>query len=149
MKKTLHLNNNNIAAFAVLYSRRRRFDTKSNVVARRRESRTTARAALAEVVEPATQLHARANTHARLTHTSRRCMHCAVRADARTLQLPSQVPPSLYVPLPSRRFARALASSPVPLSAYLFSPHTHRTRIRGVIAVIDFPPRLSASPLYP
>lgn len=50
--------------------------------------RTAAWAALAEVVEPATQLHARANTSAYLTHTSRRCMHCAVHADARTTPLP-------------------------------------------------------------
>lgn len=53
----------------------------------KRRVRTAARAALAEVVEPATQLHARTNTTAYLTHTSRRCMHCAVHADARTIPL--------------------------------------------------------------
>lgn len=53
----------------------------------KRRVRTAARAALAEVVEPATQLHARTNTTVFLTHTSRRCMHCAVHADARTIPL--------------------------------------------------------------
>lgn len=97
---------------------------------------------MAEVVEPATQLHAHANTHARLTHTSRRCMHCAVRADARTLQ-----PPSLY---PCRfALARALV---VPRPTFRLSLPSHadshaasHARTRIVIAVIDFPPTFGLS----
>jgi len=119
IKKTIRRSNNNIAAFAVLPTARpaarRRFDTRSNAVAKRRGSRTTARAALAEVVEPATQLHARANTHARLTHTSRRCMHCAVRADARTLQLPSLYPAAS--PLRTRARTRRPPSHFPPVSS--------------------------------
>lgn len=81
----------------MFYERARRFSWMFTAAQERRRSkenrrrnrdrsglRTSARAALAEVVEPATQLHARANTNAFLTHTSRRCMHCALHADART-----------------------------------------------------------------
>lgn len=66
----------------------------------KRRVRTAARAALAEVVEPATQLHARTNTTAYLTHTSRRCMHCAVHADARTIPLLFSPFANYFVPPP-------------------------------------------------
>lgn len=89
-----------------------------------RRVRTAARAALAEVVEPATQLHARANTNAFLTHTSRRCMHCAVHADARNSpsSLPS-LPATLLVFTPSRSVL-PLHPYHLSLSSPLFFPPT-------------------------
>jgi len=97
---------------------------------RGQRSRTTARAALAEVVEPATQLHARANTRARSSPTplggACTVVRCApMRARCSSL---SGAPAAATL----LAGARTRSSSPVvPLSACLFhharllAPRTH------------------------
>lgn len=113
--------------------------------------RTAAWAALAEVVEPATQLHARANTSAYLTHTSRRCMHCAVHADARTtpLPLPSLVRHPFPLSLRSRPLSLSLARaawSPIFFSTLFFPPS--RASASPTPSFTAFSPRLPPSVLF-
>lgn len=143
IKKTIRRSNNNIAAFAVLPPPARLAAVRYKIERcreERRGSRTTARAALAEVVEPATQLHARTNTRSPLSPTplGGACtVQCApMRARCNSPRCTPCRPPS---PDASHSRAHALV---VPRPTFRLSLPSHaRTRIViAIIAVIDFPP---------